>query len=533
MYTFLSHIDGKIVKLAECRLTFKIGIFELLIDFDSNPLEEVLSLKESHIEISSLHKELLTGLPISSIAIRLSVFVDEDTTELYPLAFEASKVYKIITSQFPFILKNIPNVEALCVEDPCDGLRCPEYGFYYGWEASIDNVYWNSEQLYIWLERYKLSSDYPQFYNECSYKLSDSLELKILSINTKVRRLGYLKLLVSFFEKRNLCPISKFQRVFEHYCGSFDHLLDQRSESKGIIVETKTGYSAKPYIELGVSLGIIRKDALSYRLGKIGKTYAILKNIIDGNGQNVFDLTDFDVFFFLERLLSTDFWYLSVILKYIFEKRTVLIKDMRSDFKELLLKDIIYLINSASEQNPSKVLPLKIIERRIMSWAKPEVYMEHVVTPRINWLLDLGLLELTTNQCFKLTLYGEQLFYNIQLWNDVRKNRIISPADFINAYFCKIMNIILGRKNCQLSESSIIEYYLKSGFSLFETLAPNRINFSQFALYLKSLLFFKNNKLLDVTDLINLFENNKLDRYLCKLQSQYNDGYIQKRELFQ
>lgn len=75
----------------------------------------------------------------------------------------------------------------------------------------------------------------------------------------------------------------------------------------------------------------------------------------------------------------------------------------------------------------------------------------------------------------------------------------------------------------------IIHKYLYSSFNLFKTLAPNRINFSQFVLYIKNMLFFKNNILLDEADLINIFGENKIPGYICKLQTQYKDGYIQKR----
>lgn len=529
MYTFLSYTDGELVKLVGCRMTFRIGVFELLIDFDSEPLEDVLSTPESYIEISSWHKELLCVLPITSIALRSAVYIDEDTAEFYPLAFEAANLYKDITSLFPLILKNIPIVEALCVEDPCYGLGCPEYGFYYGWEAKIDNVYWNSEQLYTWLKYYDISSHSPNFYYNYTSKLADTLEVKILNINTKVRRLGYLKLLVSFFKEKEQYPISKFLRSFEHYCCNFAHLLDQRSDSRGNIIETKTGNSAKPYIELGLALGLIRKDALSYKLGKIGKTYAILKDLIDGNDQNIFDLTEFDTFFYLERLLSADYWYLRVIIKYIFEKNVVSIKEIRLNFQDLLLKDISLLINDANYQNQSKVLPLKIIERRIKSWTKPYVYMDHVVTPRINWLLDLGIIKLTQDQCLSLTPRGEQLLYNFQLWDDLRKYHVISSDDFLNTYYCKMMNILFRTRCASLENYGEIQQYLNSGFNLFKTLAPNRINFSQFAIFIKNMLFFKNHILLDVADLINIFEENKIFGYFCKLQTQYKDGYIQKR----
>lgn len=529
MYTFLSYTDGELVKLVECRMTFQIGVFELLVDFNSEPLEDVLSTSESYIEITCSHKELLSVLPISNIALRFSVYIYEDTVDLYPLEFETANLYKAITSQFPQIFKNIPTVGPLCVEDPCDGLGCPEYGYDYGWETRIDNVYWNSEFLYTWLENYDITSDCPSFYYDCTYKLADALELKILNISTKVRRLGYLKLLVSFFKEKEQYPISKFLFAFEQYCSNFAQFLDQRSGSKGNIIETKTGNSAKPYIELGLALGLIRKDTFSYKLGKVGKTFATLKNIIDDSDKNVFDLTKFDIFFFLERLLYADYWYLRVIIKYIFENDTVSNNDIRLSFQELLLKDISLLINDVNDQNQSKVLPLKIIERRIKAWTKPYLYMDHVVTPRINWLLDLGIIELTQNQCLSLTWCGEQLLYNLQLWNDVRKYHVVSPDDFIKTYYCKVMNALLRTRCTPLVNYDIIHKCLNSSFNLFKTLAPNRINFSQFALYVKNILFFKNSILLDEADLINIFEENKILGYICKLQTQYKDGYIQKR----
>ena len=71
----------------------------------------------------------------------------------------------------------------------------------------------------------------------------DDFDFKYLVSNTKLRRLGYLKILLSMFADNAEFPISSFNKKFEIFAIKFEPYLLQHKNSKGIIKETKNGIS--------------------------------------------------------------------------------------------------------------------------------------------------------------------------------------------------------------------------------------------------------------------------------------------------
>ncbi|MCD7900225.1 MAG: hypothetical protein LUH22_10225 [Bacteroides sp.] len=83
-------------------------------------------------------------------------------------------------------------------------------------------------------------------------------------------------------------PISKMNKKFEIYCHDYEDFLKQHKNQKGDVKVTKTGNSANPYVELAISLGLIRKAAGAYEASKSGKVYNILKEKVDKSDTNPF-----------------------------------------------------------------------------------------------------------------------------------------------------------------------------------------------------------------------------------------------------
>ncbi len=370
----------------------------------------------------------------------------------------------------------------------------------------------------------------PDFY-DTKKKLKDSFEVKILNSNTKNRRLGYLKIMLKMLQNNPKIPISKMNNKFEIYCQDYNHYLEQHKNKKGNVIITKTGNSANPYVELAINLGFIRKSAGVYEVGKVGKVYNILRKKIDESDTNPFIFSKFDTTFFLELLLKEDYWFLHAILEQAAINPDISYKQLKKEFKQTLLKQIKRFIEKAKDENSRKVLPLKIIERRINDWKKSEVYMEHVLMPRLNWLYDMNFIDLKDDLSFQLTEQGKRLLFNLSVWNDIELSPIVSPVAYIDNYFMKIIDFVFNLQNQKYIKDADTEFLncLDEGFILFKTLAPNRINFSMFANYTKQILFWNHRVKVDINDIKREFELKRLPDYIYKYQENYKDGYIQKK----
>lgn len=197
-----------------------------------------------------------------------------------------------------------------------------------------------------------------------------------------------------------------------------------------------------------------------------------------------------------------------------------------------MLEQIKQFIDEAQTDNTKKVLPLKIIERRINDWKKPEVYMEHVIMPRLNWLYDMNFIDLKSDLSFQLTEIGNRFLFNLTLWNDIALHRIVSPTAYIDNYFMKMIDFTFNLQKQKYTIEADDEFLkcLENSFLLFKTLAPNRITFSLFANYTKQILFWSHSVMIDLEAIKRAFELKRIPNYIFKYQEHYKDGYIQKNK---
>jgi hypothetical protein len=82
----------------------------------------------------------------------------------------------------------------------------------------------------------------PEFYSIFFHKnqpIKDGKNPPILSTNTKVRRLGYFKVLSLFLDENKQIPTSNINKRFETFCLKYKDVLDNSELNKGLIKETK------------------------------------------------------------------------------------------------------------------------------------------------------------------------------------------------------------------------------------------------------------------------------------------------------
>ena len=527
----------------ECESSLKVCKGEIFFSMDYCHI--VFTLKDDSILQSMTEDSLISIKDVDTSNLCVSSFESmciqygsylygeegkDEISEMMPYTFIANKLMAVIESKYP---KSVDDyyIGAYCVDDSCS--MCDDV-WKYGFKLTINKSYWSNLEFFLYLKDINpklFGINLPSYYS-LDVTMSDDYEIHILPSNTKCRRLGYLKLLLQMLEERPKSPVISFYTTFERYVQPYAHHLLSYKNKKGIVIETKTGNSAKPYVELAENLGLIHKTSAYYELGKMGKAYLAIKRAMCISDDNPFHLSDFERAFFLEQILKKDYLYTYIIMELICKESSSSYKVLKLTFQKHLLRRISDVLNQDEIADSSKLLKLKVIERRVKSWDKPMTYLEHILMPRINWLYDLGFVEYIDANNFSFTHNGLRCFLNLSVWNDLKMKLVVNPINFLNMYYVRIFDYIDvcdAKQYTSTMERTFIEY-LNQCFDLFKTIAPNRTTFSLAANYCKYMLLWNNQIMLDNEEIVSLLNRELSIYYIYKYQAQYKDGYIQKRK---
>lgn len=353
-------------------------------------------------------------------------------------------------------------------------------------------------------------------------------DLRLITTNTKVRRLGYFKLMLSLFKDNPLYLEKSFLKKVSDVSTEHEENLLNYKNSKGVIKQSSTGGGAKPYVDVAIGINMINKVGNGYELGKVSRAYNALQQV----SSTPFDMDVIDKAFFLESFLRYDYLYIYTLLEYAYTAQCPSYKDAKGVYQQMLLKNLRHMKEGANKVDSIKKLNFQTVERRVREWKKPNVYLEHVLMPRLNWLYDLELLVLRDNLSFELTKEGVRLFSAICGWRDISDTTITDPSPYLDTCFMRVFADVYGmciHKNASETEiDNYLKSYLKESFLLFKTFAPNRVTFSVFANYAKWKLFKETGFTIDIDDIERGFLKRNEDEYIFKYQIFYNDGYIQK-----
>lgn len=386
--------------------------------------------------------------------------------------------------------------------------------------------------------------------------------MEYLSLHTKVRRLGYLKLIIQQYYNNDYLPFNSFNKYFERIAG--DKLIQKqlddyyflfRKDKKGIIENLGTGVSSEPYIKLAEDLSLITRNNNSYILTKFGKVYKVILerynkekskfkfieqqrinnpiNLFESEDKNsnLFVLNTLDKFIFLKLFIEKDFVYMFSILNVIHEQRQIYLFNDKIKY-EYIKKNIdqeIFFNLKKIQNSPiininskNKVISIenKLLNRKL----KIRSY-ESVIEPRISWLLDLNLLDGSKHikDILALTEAGESFVKHAK--------KIIDITSFIeNDYvrvFSEMFNFIPKHEK---DPEKKIEKYLDYAFVNFKTLAPNRINASQAITYISIMCFMRDGFIVEYKDVKNYIFTIDGNGYTIDWFPSENDGSIKKNK---
>jgi hypothetical protein len=420
-----------------------------------------------------------------------------------------------------------------------NNIEIPSKIFYEIYFPIENNVNENSLDLISILSQANNSYTNEKIIQETNYLLKESHQIEIIQTNTKTRRLGYLNLIINLFENSTYFPVSYLEKKIENISSYYnedllDYGVSNKGDDKGLIKRTRNGSSSKPYVRLLEELNLLTQINNSYILTKQSKVYFHLSKDLKkiGGVKNIFKLKELDKLFFLRQILISDTLYIWAIIDimFIIQKPTDTM-SIKKLFVNYVKNDLnIIQHNSNNNLTKKKILELK---KRISSWEKPIVYLEHIIEPRINWLLDLGIVVLnndTKSKRYVLTKTGVNLFYKLSsIFERNRSKELILTSYFEQNYFEIFNSIFELNSSKEILDELKIEKYLLEAFIIFKTNAPNRIAASQGIDYVCFKSFLEDRLIIESKELRNHLQetNNKFSLDWFNTE---NDGTLYLRK---
>lgn len=141
------------------------------------------------------------------------------------------------------------------------------------------------------------------------------------------------------------------------------------------------------------------------------------------------------------------------------------------------------------------------ISKRIRNWKKEITYLEHIIEPRLNWMLDLDLIIIDHNKSKKLYRLNKTglslhtLIYSTYIESENKLKAINYILD--NTFFQLFSEAFNLSKSLFQIDLQLIDCLTKEAFELFKTDAPNRIPASIAIDYICYIYFFKYDKIIE------------------------------------
>lgn len=207
--------------------------------------------------------------------------------------------------------------------------------------------------------------------------------------NTKTRRLAYLTAILSMLRRDGMSErllLTRMVRCSQEHKSDLDDYWVQTGE----VTSTRRNSSGARYLHLATRLGLIVPVAGAYRVTRIGRVLIALIQHHTVNA-NPFFLTPTERLFYTRLLLERDADVLLTITDRLLEQSGISLAQLQRAFQA----DFLHRLKRKIKNTPDERLKRELLDRRIevKAWTKPERYAEHLVPPRLNWLLDLDLLE--------------------------------------------------------------------------------------------------------------------------------------------
>jgi len=220
----------------------------------------------------------------------------------------------------------------------------------------------------------------------------------VLSVNTQARRFGclvYLLGLVSQGRKVESMLLSlPSQEVL-----ALKRNLAANGFTSGYLT-TKTS-SVQHYLDTAVGFHLLVRQGSVFSLTGRGRFFL---DTIRPDLKAPYPLTPQTKVFFLHTLLRVDFFGTAAIVRSLLHGARKL-SEMQRSHQSYLLRLLEDVARCSANTRFRRLVQDRIISVR--DWKKPESYAEHLVSAKLNWLTDLGILEAAPSPTSSISIRSE------------------------------------------------------------------------------------------------------------------------------
>jgi len=220
----------------------------------------------------------------------------------------------------------------------------------------------------------------------------------VVSVNTQARRLGCLIFLIGQVAHGRKIQSLLFSLPVHELTDLKQNLTDNGYTSGYL---TKKASSIEHYLNAAVEFRLLAKQGSMFSLTNRGQ---FLTDAVRPDCGHPYPLNQQAKTFFLNVLLRADYFGLAAVVSSLLQGARRLIQIQREHQSQLLC-----LFNGAARSSADSRLHRMAQDRiiNIRNWKKPESYSEHLVSAKLNWLIDLGIVKDISNSTSELVLGQE------------------------------------------------------------------------------------------------------------------------------
>ena len=352
--------------------------------------------------------------------------------------------------------------------------------------------------------------------------------------NTKTRRLAYVTAILSLLRREGMSEGLLLKKLLQWSRERQSKLRDYRAQT-GEVTSTRRNSAGARYLSLATKGGLITQIAGMYRATRLGLILFILTGYY-GVRSNPFFLSPAEKIFYTYWILTSD----ADIFLTVFERVTRQPGISLAQLQQTFQSDFLARLERKNSICRDEILRRQLFERRNQvahEWRKPHRYAEHLVPPRVNWMLDLDFLEPEDfrHHQYVLTTAGRQFLSSLPQpgnteFHDVTDQWLASKYWNIAAQTLSGIDVLTDWK--QLDEEkkqAMMKPVLDEVFETFRDAFVPKVSLTQALLYLSVRMILEHRVVVSPACLAQWFSLPRtLDgrRYEVRLSPRENESYL-------
>lgn len=324
-------------------------------------------------------------------------------------------------------------------------------------------------------------------------------EISYITLRTHVRRLRSLSLFMLYLPSHGLPKELIFSIVAEISKKNHLDFLNYISPTGEITYDNgPRSTSLKSYFDAGKSLGLIAEQGNTLIKTRLGEVYPELpQNNID----NFYYITAEEKLFFLFAILRRDFDYFIPVLGLLFTNKQQKLDFYLTQF-HTAIKD--WFISKATFSSKFMHPAIAQILVRINNWQSAKKYAEDIVPPRINWLLDLGLLDaaLFKSGILSLNSQGILLYEFLLEKSNFTKEWVFKEYFSVSSTIFFTEDFRLWESLDQVEKEIYLERYFLIAINKFSVPGIPRLSVEQTLYFFSYLMLKENHVIVNFTEVL-------------------------------